>query len=125
MKMAAGFLAVCLLFAGCSGHMPRKEEREADAASAAENQASVRYFVKDQDLFVECMIPSVTFSGSRHAKPAKIKVYVDGVWKGEYNTAAFVVKELDKGVHTVQLEVVDKNTGARLGIHRQFYISVS
>ncbi|MED4933891.1 hypothetical protein [Heyndrickxia coagulans] len=125
MKMAAGFLAVCLLFAGCSGHMPRKEEREADAASVAENQATVRHFVKGRDLFVECMIPSVTFSGSRHAKPAKIKVYVDGVWKGEYNTAAFVVKGLDKGVHAVQLEVVDKNTGARLGIHRQFYISVS
>ncbi|GER68185.1 hypothetical protein BpJC7_23350 [Weizmannia acidilactici] len=126
MRIAAGLIAVCILLSGCGGQIPRKEWNEVDAATYTKgNQVSIRHFVKEDDLFVECIIPSVSFSGSKHARQAKIKVYVDGAYEGEYNTAAFVVKGLEKGVHTVKLEVVDKTTDADLGIRRQFYITVT
>ncbi|WP_018662909.1 hypothetical protein [Heyndrickxia acidiproducens] len=126
-KIALTILAMFLLLSGCNGHLPDKKLTRADAAEKTNiKQINIRHFVKDNDLFVECIIPSVTFSDKKqHSPQAAINVYVDGAMAGEYRTAAFVVKDIKKGVHTVRLEVVKRGSGKDLGLHKQFFITVT
>jgi len=119
-------LVLLLLLVGLKHFNHYQNTTKVDASSPKESQMVVRHFVKQDTLFIECFIPSVTFTDkSSHVKRAKIRVYVDGQMKGDYNTAAFVLKGMQRGVHLVKLDVLDRKSSHQLGMHRQFYITVS
>lgn len=70
---------------------------------------TVKHHVRDQNVYVECYIPSFTFKekgGKKVNGEGHIRVSVDGEKMNDINTAAFVVKGLDRGRHEILLEVV-------------------
>jgi hypothetical protein len=119
---------ICL--AGCKEDMPEPEsfgtELEAEAASLSsqdKKEVTVRHIVQGSHVYVECIAPGITFTSGKPGKKGKIVVSVDGKRFDEYNTAAFVIKGLNKGIHHVKLDIVAKDNTS-LGLQKQFYITI-
>lgn len=76
-----------------------------------EDRLFVHYFVRGKDLFVECMVPDISFRDQKdvHKPKGKIRLYVDGQFKEDITSAAFIIKGLNKGSHKIRLQVISNN----------------
>jgi hypothetical protein len=91
----------------------------------AQEQTIIRHIVQENDVFVECMVPGVSFTGAtKGARKGKIVVFVDGLRKAEYHTAAFIMKDVPRGSHLVKVEIYNQKNKS-LGISRNFYVTIS
>ncbi|MGF2615525.1 hypothetical protein FZC84_14780 [Rossellomorea vietnamensis] len=124
-------LLVIICLAGCREDMPEPEsfgmEHEAEAAmlnAQKKTDITVKHIVQGSQVYVECIVPGVTFSTGKKGKKGKIVVSVDGKRHDEYHTAAFVIKGLTKGIHHVKLDIVEKKSRQSLGLQKQFYITI-
>lgn len=114
---------------GCKQDIPKPKTYNVEASEKAistknHQSASIRHIVQGANVFIECMVPNITFSGAnKNAERGKIKVYVDGHLKGEYYTAAFVMKGFSKGVHHVKIDIVKLNNKSH-GLSKDFYITI-
>lgn len=82
----------------------------------------VQHHVKDKRVFVECIIPTISFRENSN-RQGKILLYVNGNKKEEISTAAFVIKGLTKGKHHIRLVVVKPNHEP-YGLEREFAVSI-
>ncbi|MBS4172397.1 hypothetical protein [Bacillus sp. FJAT-49736] len=128
MRKLIGLAIILVILSGCRQNIPKPETINAKASTAnyisqMKQEATIRHFVRGNDLFVECFVPYVSFSGLNKGQPAKIKVYVDGELKGEYNTAAFIMKDLKNGIHYIKVDIVKPNNKS-LGLSKKFYITI-
>ncbi|RDI47580.1 hypothetical protein [Falsibacillus pallidus] len=124
MRIAAFFICL-LILGGCQQPKPPQGKLfnlEESMASASGNKEIMteKHLVQGQDLMVECIIPSIRLSGEN---PAKIAVYIDGRLDGNYETAAFIVRGLSKGVHHIKLDLI-KSNHKRYGITKEFYVTI-
>lgn len=69
----------------------------------------VQHHIRGTSVYVECMIPAISFRDDSDKKQGKIILYIDGKKKEEITAAAFIIKGLEKGSHQVKLEVVKAN----------------
>ncbi|WP_102347053.1 hypothetical protein [Bacillus sp. Marseille-P3661] len=89
---------------------------------------TVREEVRDNNVYVECVISNFTFS-KRNEKVANkqgtgyIKLYLNNQKIDDIYTAAFIMKGLPKGVHRVKLELVN-NDGTPYGVEKEFEVTV-
>ncbi|RLQ95859.1 hypothetical protein [Falsibacillus albus] len=113
-----------MLLGGCQSYIPEKHgEINAKAQTVSQSSAkkmNVKHVVRGKDVFVECVISSISLNGKN---PAKIAVYVDGRLNGDYQTAAFIIKGLPKGVHHIKLDLVNSNH-SRYGVSKDFYVTI-
>lgn len=124
-------ILLVLVLAGCKEDMPEPEsfgtEISAEAATISQQdkaEITVRHIVQGSHVYVECIVPGVTFtSGKSSSKKGKIVVSVDGKRYNEYHTAAFVIKGLNKGIHYVKLEILGEDNKS-LDLQKQFYITI-
>jgi hypothetical protein len=80
---------------------------------------------KGNNVFVECILTGVSFrqSDQQDRKVGKLVIWLDGKKTKEVNSAAFIIKGLPPGEHTVKLEVVDlKNVP--YGITQEFLVNI-
>ncbi|MEB6550627.1 hypothetical protein MXL46_16280 [Heyndrickxia sporothermodurans] len=120
-----------IIMSGCKQNIPKPEtfnveasESKKAAQSDKTKDASIRHIVHGKDIFIECFVPNISFSGANKAiERGKIVVYVDGQLKGEFHTAAFVMKNLSKGVHHVKIDVVKLNNKSH-GLSKEFYVTI-
>lgn len=127
MKKWIAYMLVTFIIGGCTQRLP---EPEADKAKAMETEVvnskemTVRHNVQGDSLYIECIIPGVSFSGSRTgSQSGKVLLYIDGQLYNEYDTAAFVVKGVPSGIHTFKIEIVNKDNRP-LGISKKFQATV-
>ncbi|WP_121661301.1 hypothetical protein [Metabacillus litoralis] len=74
---------------------------------------SVKHHIRDQDVYVECYIPSFTFKergGNKVDGEGHLQLSVDGKVVDHIQTAAFVIRGLEKGTHTFEIEVVHNDS---------------
>lgn len=109
-----------LIFAsGCHKDMPKPESLYVEPLTVIDQQTkgeipvsgniqgepfTVHHHVKGNRLFVECVVPGISFRDDSDDK-GKIILYINGEKKDEINTAAFVLKGLSPGTHHIKLEV--------------------
>ncbi len=128
MKKMILYTLAALIFSGCAQKLPDPEAEKAKAMETevkAGKQITVRHNVQGNSIYIECFIPGISFSRSNvEGQLGKALLYVDGQLYNEYDTAAFVVKNLPSGVHTFTIEVVDKDNKS-LGISQKFKANVS
>ncbi|MBM7647244.1 short-subunit dehydrogenase [Bacillus ectoiniformans] len=123
-------IAFLVLMAGCRQDFPEPENLSAEpmvtnAEEVAAKNGSIRHLMRGKHLFVECVVPGVTFSdrdkeGSIYGKAS---VYIDGKYYSSYHTAAFIVKGIEPGRHEVKVKLTDKNNKA-IGFEKQFFVVV-
>jgi hypothetical protein len=85
----------------------------------------VKYFVRGNDVYVECLINQFSFRGSdkKGIDSGKISVYVDGKKMLSISSAAFIIKDLEKGNHRIGLQL-EKNNGEKTTLQKEFVISI-
>ncbi len=83
----------------------------------------VQHHIRGNSVFVECMLPAITFRDDSEQKQGKIILYINGVKKEEVTTAAFIIKGLEKGTHRVKLEVVTPNDEP-YQLEKEFTVSI-
>lgn len=86
-------------------HTVRAENDVVVLGMKSEQSFSVQHHVKENNVYVECFIPSISFAN----RNTSLIVSVDGKQKKVVTTAAFIIKGLSKGSHQIQLQVVEKN----------------
>ncbi|RFU71150.1 hypothetical protein D0469_04220 [Peribacillus saganii] len=135
MKKFLIFYILLLSCAGCGRQIPEPEnliENLAKVPSAPNAEASqlgdaekfiVRHFVRGNDVFVECIIKDFSFTRQDEQQSGKLIVSVDGKRKEEIQTAAFIIKGVDKGPHTIKLELVDEKNRP-YSIEKEFKIHI-
>ncbi|MGE8204206.1 hypothetical protein ACQKP0_06535 [Heyndrickxia sp. NPDC080065] len=118
-----------IIMSGCRQNIPKPESFNVKASENTNfaqeiRNATIRHIVHGPNVFVECMVPNVSFSGTnKKVERGKIIAYVDGKQQGEYYTAAFVMKGLSKGVHHIKIEVLKLNNKTH-GLSKDFYVSI-
>ncbi|MEI5906047.1 hypothetical protein WAK64_03050 [Bacillus spongiae] len=121
-------IMMLLVPAGCRDSVPEPESVVASvlpkqSIKVNEDSFTVRHIVQKQNLYIECMLKDISFSGKNGKKVGKVVVSVNGKKQGEFNTAAFVVKNLPKGNHHIQLEVMTLNNEPLL--QKQFFVWIT
>lgn len=109
-------LLVLFLLAGCQNDLPEPETKDVSFQLEQAVQASgysiaqadpffVRHQVKGRDVYIECMVKSVSFRNNG----AKMVLSIDGKKTKEIKQAAFIVKGLPSGTHQLRLELIKQN----------------
>lgn len=100
------------LLTACQKDIPEPETKENSLSFTRKVQASglnlnekdpfiVKYHVKGNDVYIECVASSVSFRNN----DGKITLSIDGKKSAEYRQAAFIIKGLPTGTHQLKLEL--------------------
>ena len=134
-------LLSCFLFSmvGCKRDIPKPESNNnmlpiintdssnVVAASSLNLNYSDPFYVKShvngKDVFIECIVPAVTFRETNAKNKAKIIVFVNGKKKEEVSSAAFIIKGLPSGTHRVKLKVV-KIRDTSYHLQKEFLVTI-
>ncbi|MEH7305311.1 hypothetical protein [Neobacillus drentensis] len=86
----------------------------------------VQHQIKGETVFINCIVTGISFRETDHSKKrfGKIVIWIDGKKKSEVNAAAFMIKGLSPGSHSVKLEVVDLNN-ASYGMEKEFMVKIT
>ncbi|MBU8907141.1 hypothetical protein [Desertibacillus haloalkaliphilus] len=88
----------------------------------------VNHEVKDKDVYVDCIVSDFTFSeeragGSHVDGEGHIHLFVDDKRVDSIYQAAFIIKGLPTGNHTIKLELA-KNDHTSYGLEEEFEVSI-
>jgi hypothetical protein len=88
--------------------------------SARENTEPVvlNHRVKDSNVFIECLIPNFSFDDGNTTKEyhGYLDVYLDGEKYQTVERAAFVLRNLPEGKHTIRLDIMREDGGRYLSL---------
>ncbi|PIC06339.1 hypothetical protein CS060_00895 [Anoxybacillus flavithermus] len=115
------FLCVALLFSMFVSH------HHPIAFAEQKQMLFVKHHVKGNDVFVECIVDQFTFMKGTHPKKdgqGRIHIYVNGKRVSETTTAAFVIRGLPVGKHTIRLELVH-NDASKYNVSHEFTVTIS
>ncbi|AXF55499.1 hypothetical protein [Salicibibacter kimchii] len=91
-----------------------------------EKTFDVKHVVKASDVYVESYIPAFSFYRNQHQyndTQGYLRLRINGDDKKDIHQAAFIIKGLEAGDHTVELEAYDENDRA-LGLKETFSVSI-
>lgn len=78
-------------------------------------ELAIKHHIHNQDVYVECYIPHFIFKekgGDKRNGEGHIEIFVDNKKMSEMNTAAFIIKGLEKGGHEMRLEVIHNDSSS-------------
>lgn len=84
---------------------------------------SVKSFIRGNDVYVECYVKEYRFSKTNEKELVTITVSLDGKKYSEQTTAAFIVKDVPNGNHTLKLDIVNEN-GEKTGLTKEFKVHI-
>lgn len=114
-------ISMFVFLSGCQKDIPEPEtvavkpvkiytaadEVAAQPMAAADQQVFfVRHQIKGNSLYVECIIPGVSFREESGRDQAKIRIFLNGKQTEEVTAPAFIMNNLSKGKHRVRLEIL-------------------
>jgi hypothetical protein len=128
------FILLSLSLIACQRDLPEPETNSlvVSAAQLPNNVVSkqrdsfqVKSFVKGNDVFIECRISNFSFRehNKNRNRSGKLNVYVDGKKYNQYSSAAFIVKDLNRGNHRISLQIVDSN-GHKTSLKKEMVINI-
>ena len=92
-----------------------------------ENNMTVRHHVKEKDVYVEVVIPGFNFSEMNKKEKVSgegyIQLYLNGKKIDEIHQAAFIVKGLPSGKHSLKIEIV-QNDSTPYGVEKEFTVTI-
>lgn len=111
------------MLTGCQKDLPEPEaiiERTSVSTSSSktvpvfqngnQEQFLVQYHINHGHLFIGCFIPDISFRNHSKSEKGKIIIFIDGKKKQEVESAAFIIKDLTKGQHTIKLKAIGLNS---------------
>lgn len=97
----------------------------AEKKQSQDEAFNVHYFLKDNDLFVECIIGNFSFRDNpvKGKQSGKLIVYINGKKSREVSSAAFIIRDLESGEHNIKLKVVNQKGQLTL-LEKEFIIMI-
>lgn len=138
MKHFTWLLILAAALSACSNEKPRPEGEEtvpmevsmlgneSVETAVQPRQLNVTHHVKGSNVYIECYIPNFSFSDKRGEKvngEGYLNLYIDGKKTDEIHTAAFIIKGLDKGTHTIYIEVLH-NDSSRYHLKKTWNVTI-
>lgn len=110
-------LVILLMIICCVPVVGFSESLEEEVTAKAD-PVLVNHRIKDNDLFVECVIPNFSFDQDNGKKDyhGYIDVFLDGKKQKSVKQAAFIVHNLPEGKHTIRLDIMRKDGGRYLSL---------
>ncbi|QOR68443.1 hypothetical protein IM538_10225 [Cytobacillus suaedae] len=96
------------------------------SSTQVQRSLDVKHQIKGNDIYVECVVTNFTFTKGKDKNvdgEGHIELYLNGEKVDEIATAAFIIKELPPGNHTVKLELVH-NDSLKYNISKEFDVSI-
>lgn len=128
MKKIAAYIFILFMLTGCGHELPNPQMIIAKASERngmASKDMNIHYVVQGNKILVECIIPAISFSGKDQGlQNGKIDVYVNGHLHSQFETAAFIVRDLKKGNHSIKVDVVNMDNQS-LGMSEQFSVTIN
>ncbi|RJS62085.1 hypothetical protein [Bacillus sp. PK3_68] len=120
-----------ITLSGCRTNIPEPEAISPSAsigeaeAQTTEKTWTVRHLLRGNNVFVELIVPGVSFSnnGTNSQQKGQVSVYVNGQHYQTYHTAAFIVKGLHSGSHQIEIKLTDE-ANRPLGYEKSFAVSI-
>lgn len=120
-----------ITLAGCRTNIPEPESISPSAsmdeaeAQTMEKSWTVKHLLRGNNIFVELIVPGVSFSnnGTNSQKKGQVSVYVNGQHYQTYHTAAFIVRGLSAGSHQIEIKLTDE-ANRSLGYEKSFTVSI-
>lgn len=120
-KVLIGFMFL-LFVLGCTPKVPEPESIKVEAAERKD--IVIHHMVKGNNVLIECIPTGVSFSNEKmDMDKGKILLYVNGQLHHEYNTAAFIVKNLTAGTHKLKVELVKPNNEP-FDMSKEFFVTI-
>jgi len=94
--------------------------------SGMKEVAEIRRHVIGKDVYVECIIPNFIFRNpgkGLNSPRGFIELYVDNLKIDEISTAAFIIKDLEPGEHTIRIEAKETKGGKSIVVE-EFQINI-
>jgi hypothetical protein len=88
-----------------------------------DDRFSVKIITKGNRVYVDCFVKEYAFDKGSNKQQAKIRMYIDGKKLDDYQTAAFIVKDVPEGSHKVKIEIVDA-AGEPSGLSKEFILHI-
>lgn len=127
MKRLIALVLVMMIVSGCTQRLPEPEVEKAKAMESTfdnKKEIIVHHSVDGNTLYIECFIPGVSFSNVKAGSQlGKALLFINGQLYNEYETAAFIVKDIPSGTHTFKIDIVDRDNQP-LGISKEFTATV-
>jgi hypothetical protein len=133
---------ICLLtITACGTDDPKPPEAKADSIETSynleeavlastvvnEKNVTVRHQVKGKNVYVEVVVPGFNFSSADQKKnvigEGYLKLYLNGKKIDEIHQAAFIVKGLPTGKHSLKIELVH-NDSTSYGVQEEIFVSI-
>lgn len=91
------------------------EIKKAAAMDVPDQNFSVKTFVKEDDVYIECFLRNYRFT--------QANIWIDGKKHSQQKTAAFILKDLSNGKHNIKLEIFNED-GKKIGITKGFEVHI-
>lgn len=122
--MITVLLLIAVIQVSETNYIPRIFDKTTAAMVVVPDQNfTVKTFVKGDDVYIECYMRDYRFTESNQKELASIAVSIDGRNHSERKTAAFIVKDLTNGKHTIKLELIN-DSGKKLGLTKEFEVHI-
>jgi hypothetical protein len=119
-KRLGRHLMVIALMISCCVPVVGFSQALQENVSAKENTEPVilNHRVKGSDVFIECLIPNFSFDDGNTTKEyhGYLDVYLDGEKYQTVDRAAFVVRNLPEGKHSIRLDIMREDGGRYLSL---------
>ena len=109
--------------------LPFDEKYELVVTSSSEDKRlSVKYEVKDQDIYVECFVKDFNFSREKIGSVKRegeghIHLYINGNKVDSIFQPSFIIRSLPSGTYNIKLDLIH-NDYTRYGISEEFEITL-
>jgi hypothetical protein len=101
-------------------------DRPALAEDGKKRTLAVKHYVRGKDVLIECVVDRFSFVKGKKIKKdgeGHIDVYLNGQKVKEVSTAAFIVKGLPSGKHSIRLEFVH-NDSSKYDLFHEFEVNI-
>ena len=78
--------------------------------------------LRGDDVYIECYLRDYRFTQSNKKELASIDIWIDGKKHSQQKRAAFILKNLSNGKHTIKLELINES-GENIGI-KEFEVHI-
>lgn len=136
MKRMAIFLTVLMAATGCITRISEPENvtaatiqnvldlKAATTVQTVDEDFQVKTFVKGNSVYVESYLKGYSFSEANAKQLATVSVLVDNQWKSNKHTAAFIIKDIPRGVHKIKFEILNES-GQKTGLNKEIEVHIT
>jgi hypothetical protein len=87
----------------------------------------VNHKIINGDLYIECIVPNFNFTQNENGKKSgegHLVLFINGTKVDEIHRAAFILKDLPPGTHTIKVQVVHNDNSPYKSLEKEILVEI-